>query len=164
MSDSDTIELPGGLDLDTAKDVLRQFATTDDAQIVSADTLSAKDETIDELAGVYRDALQKQTGLSDEAVAGMDVDALTSEFRDEDGDLEADTLAQNPETGTANTDTDGDDTDTLSGGVPDEAKDKLRRADLMADRTPEHADTLRSEAADLAGVDDWETLESEVDL
>jgi len=156
----DTIELPDGLDLGTAKDVLREFATTDEAQIVSADTLSQKENKIDELAGVFRDALQSQKGLSETAVEGMTVDALTAEFRDEDGELEADTLAQNPETGTGGSS--GEEKDTLSGGVPEEAKDKLRRANLLEDRTPDHADTLRAEAADLAGVDEWETLESEV--
>lgn len=157
----ETIELPSDLDLSTAKDVLREFATTDDAQIVSADTLSQKDDKIDELAGVYRDALQKQKGLSEAAVNGMTIDALTAEFRNDDGDLEADTLAQEPE---AAVPSGGSDTDTLSGAsITDDVKDKLRRADLLADRTPDHADTLRQEAAEAAGVDDWETLESEVE-
>jgi len=138
----DTIELPDGLDLDTAKDVLREFATTDEAQIVSSDVLEAKDEKIDELAGVFRDALTNQRGLKEATVDGMTVDALTAEFRDGDG---------------------SDGYDTLSGDVQSEVKEKLRRADLMESRTPDHADTLRSDAANLAGVDDWETLAAEVD-
>jgi len=160
----DTIELPDGMDLGTAKDVLREFATTDEAQIVSADTLSAKDEQIDELAGVFRDALMEQKDLSEAAVDGMTVDALTAEFRDDNGDLKADTLAQSPEAGTGGGSGGSDATgwDTLGNSEREDVKDKLRRADLMADRTPDHADTLRQEAAEMAGVDEWETLESEV--
>jgi len=154
MTDSTTIELPNGLDLDTAKDVLREFATTDDAQIVSADTLSAKDEKIDELAGVYRDALQQQKDLSEEAVNGMSIDALTAEFRNDDGELEADTLAQNPETGTANTGGDGGNPDVDNLERIEQIRDKL---DTVGNALPdERVDALHNEAADLAGADDYD--------
>ena len=41
-------------------------------------------------------------------------------------------------------------------------KDKLRRADRLADRTPEHAEALRQEAADIVGVDGPDDLDVEV--
>lgn len=157
------ITLPDGLGADEAADVLREYATTDDAQIVSADTLSAKEDAIDELAGVFRDALKAQKDLPDETVNGMGVDALTAAFRNEDGEIEADTLTQEPETGTAGGEPDDEDggVDALSADEKAEVEDKLRRADLLEDRTPDHADTLRSEAADLVGVDSADEIELE---
>jgi len=158
MSDK-TLELPEGMTADAAIEVLREYHTTDEAQIVSADTLSAKDDKLEEFAGVFRDALKANKGLKDETVNAMSVDALAHEFRNEDGDIEADTLSQTPETETPETDPDNSGTDTLSADEKRTIEDKLRRADLMESRTPEHADTLRSEAADLAGVDEADDIE-----
>jgi hypothetical protein len=153
-----TLELPEGMTADAAIDVLREYHTTEEAQIVSADTLSAKDEQLEEFAGVFRDALKAKKGLKTETVDAMGVDALAHEFRGEDGEIEADTLSQSPETGTAET-PDEPETDTLSADDKRAIEDKLRRADMMESRTPEHADTLRSEAAALAGVDDADEIE-----
>ena len=47
------------------------------------------------------------------------------------------------------------DGDALSGGVSEELQELVVRANLMADRTPEHAEALRAEAADLAGVEEF---------
>lgn len=153
-----TLELPEGMTADAAIDVLREFHTTEEAQIVSADTLSAKDEQLEEFAGVFRDALKAEKGLKEETVDAMGVDALAHEFRGEDGEIEADTLSQSPETQTAET-PDEPNKDTLSADEKQEVEDKLRRADLLESRTPDHADTLRSEAADLAGVDEADDIE-----
>lgn len=155
-----TIELPDGMDFGTAKEVLREFGTTEDAQIVSADALSKKDEQLDELAGVFRDALKSQKGLKDETVEAMPVDALAAEFRNDEGDIEAETLSQNPETQTVSTDSEPS-TDSLSASEKKDVEDKLRRAELLESRTPEHADALRSEAADIAGVEDADEIELE---
>jgi hypothetical protein len=159
MSDSKTLELPEGMTADTAADVLGEFHTTDDAQIVSADTIDNLESTVNELSEVFRDALQKQTDLSGDTVAAMPVDALCNEFRDDDGNIEADALAQNPETGQADGGDNSGGTDTLSADDKAEIEDKLRRAGMMESRTPDHADTLRSEAAEIAGVDDAEDIE-----
>lgn len=152
-----TLELPEGMTADDAIDVLREYHKTDDAQIVTADTLAAKDEKLDELAGVYRDVLKNEKGLKEETVEAMGVDALTNEFRNEDGEIEADTLSQSPETELPE-ETPGD-KDTLSAEEKAEVEDKLRRADLMESRTPDHADTLRNEAAEIAGVEDADEIE-----
>ena len=157
MSDK-TLELPEGMTADKAIDVLREYHKTDDAQIVSNDTLSKKDERLEELAGVFRDALKNEKGLKDETVNAMGVDALAHEFRNEEGEIEADTLSQTPETETPETPADPEN-DTLSADEKKEIQDMLRRADLMESRTPDHADTLRSEAADMAGVEDADEIE-----
>lgn len=154
-----TLELPEGMTADAAIDVLREFHTTEEAQIVSADTLSAKDEKLEEFAGVFRDALKAEKGLKAETVDAMSVDALAHEFRNEDGEIEADTLSQNPESQTPDETPNDSETDTLSAEEKQAVEDKLRRADMLESRTPEHADTLRSEAADLAGVEDADEIE-----
>jgi hypothetical protein len=158
MSESKTLELPQGMTADKAIDVLREFHETDEAQIVSNDTLAAKDDKIESLAGPFRDALKAQKDLPEETVEGMSVDALTAPFESEDGEIEPDTLSQSPETQSPDESPEPD-TDTLSGEEKEEVRDMLRRADLLESRTPDHADTLRSEAAELAGVDDHEEIE-----
>jgi len=160
MSDK-TLELPKDMTVETASDVLGEYHTTDDAQIVSADTLSSLENRVDELAEVFRAALENKTTLSKETIEAMPVDALCNEFRDEDGDISPDTLNQSPETTTGDGGDGGDNggTDTLSAEEKQTVRDKLDKADMMADRTPEYADTLRSEAADLAGVEDADEIE-----
>lgn len=156
------IELPEGMDLATAKDVLMEYGTTEEPQIVSADVLEAKDNQIDEFAGVFRDALKETKGLKDETVEAMGVDALAAEFRNEEGEIDVDSLAQIPESETDTLENPDDpEDDTLSADEKSEIKDKLERAERLEGRTPEHVDTLRSEAADMAGVDDYEDIELE---
>jgi len=156
MSDT-KLELPEGMTADDAADVLGEYHTTEDAQIVSADTLGDLEDTVEELAGVFRSALEEQTTLSSDTIDAMPVDALANEFRNDDGEIEVSTLSQSPETQTGG----GSEveTETLSASEKEEVQDKLRRAEMLEDRTPEHADTLRSEAADIAGVEDAEDIE-----
>lgn len=160
MSDK-TLELPEGMTADEAADVLGEYHTTDEAQIVSGDTLADKNNTIEELAAVFREALGEQTTLSEDTISAMPVDALCNEFRGEDGEIEPEVLAQTPETGTVETPDENDDpeADTLSADEKAEVREKLDKAEMMGDRTPEYADTLRAEAAEIAGVDDADEIE-----
>lgn len=160
MSEETTIELPDGMDLSTAKDVLMEYGRLEEPQVIDADTLSAKDEQINEFANVFRDALKAKADLKDDTVEAMPVDALASEFRNEEGDIDVETLSQTPETGTSEADEE-ENTDTLSAEDKEEIQDALRRADLMESRTPEHADTLRENAAELADVESYEDIELE---
>jgi len=157
--DPKELELPKGMTADVAADVLAEYHTTTDAQIMSQDALANKDEKIEEFAGVFRDILQDRRDLKEATVESMGVDALSAEFTNEDGELEADALAQPVETQQPNPNEDDGEQDALSGDAKEAVADKLRRADLLDSRTPEHADTLRSEAADLAGVDDHTEIE-----
>lgn len=163
MSDDKKLELPEGMAVDDAADVLGEFHTTDDAQIVSADRMDALESKVDELADVFRAALDDQTALSRETIDSMPVDALCNEFRDEDGEISPDTLNQTPETttGESGEETSGDDNsgsddwmDTLSRNDVEELKLKLRKANSFKNRGVEsRADTLYSEAAEIAGTD-----------
>ena len=91
----------------------------------------------------------------------MPVDALASEFRTEDGEIDVETLSQTPETQTTSPEDDPDEpsVDALSGDDKQAIKDKLKRAEMFEGRTPEHVDTLRNEAAELAGVEDASEIE-----
>lgn len=112
MTDKEII-IPEGLDVDKASEVLGEYARTDDAQIVDQSELDAledaKDDLEDEVEALeanlseieapLRAALQERTGLSEAAVSDLSYEALTDEFRNDEGDIDVDALAQNPETG-----------------------------------------------------------------
>jgi aryl carrier-like protein len=161
MSDEKTLELPEGMAVEDAADVLGEYHTTDDAQIISEERLDGLESKVDELADVFRAALDEQTALSRETIDSMPVDALCNEFRNEDGELEPDTLNQSPETTTGESgsedeggDSDGDWLDSLSRSEADEIRRKIRKADSFEGRgVDSRADTLRAEAAEIAGTD-----------
>lgn len=94
----DTITLPDSLDIETASEVLGEYAQTEDAQIIPGDTIESLRNEVEELSSVFREALQENKELSEAAVNDLSVEALTAEFRDEDGDIQVEALAQRPET------------------------------------------------------------------
>jgi hypothetical protein len=161
LTEEEKAVLAAADDVEGATDVLRSYAAAEQPEIVESDTLSEKEDTIEELASVFRDALSERTGLSEDTVNAMPVDALCNEFRNDEGEIEPETLNQSPETGTVENDEEPS-VDALSKDDKEEVQDLLRRADLLEQRTPDHADTLRSQAADLAGVDDPDEIELEV--
>lgn len=172
MSDDKTLELPEGMAVDDAADVLGEYHTTDEAQIVSADTLSNLEDKVDELADVFRAALDEQTALSRDTIDSMPVDALCNEFRDEDGEIAPDTLNQEPETttggdggsdgGDGGSDTPDDWRETLSRDDEEELQLIRRKITSFENRGIEgRVDALEQEAAEIAGVDDPETIEWE---
>jgi aryl carrier-like protein len=160
MSDDKKLELPEGMAVEDAADVLGEFHTTDDAQIVSEERIDGLESKVDELADVFRAALDEQTALSRDTIDSMPVDALCNEFRDEDGEISPDTLSQEPETTAGEVDNSGDDDnsdnwlDSLSRSEADEIRRKVRKADSFEGRGIEsRADTLYAEAAEIAGTE-----------
>lgn len=155
------LELPEGMAVEDAADVLGEFHTTDDAQIVSEARIDGLESKVDELADVFRAALDEQTALSRETIDSMPVDALCNEFRDEEGDLSPDTLNQTPETTAGEVDNSADEPndsgnwlDSLSRSEADEIRRKVRKADSFEGRgIDSRADTLYAEAAEIAGTE-----------
>lgn len=93
------IPLPDGFDdPDDAAEALREYGNHDDPVVLERDDYEALEQNIDELSSVFREALQERTDLSDEVVDDLSIDALTAEFRDDDGDIQVDALTQEPET------------------------------------------------------------------
>lgn len=101
----------------------------------------------------------------------MPLAALAAQFieradSDDDAVVDLAAFAQQPETGGAPAQPDeggagGASLADLEADERAEVRDKLRRADLMAERTPEYAETLRVEAASIVGVDDHEEIDVE---
>lgn len=154
------IRLPDGIDVETAIDALREYAQTEDAQIISSGKIDSLESEIKEAKEAFAAVLSEESPQSAETLSRQDMDALTEPFRGEEGDIDVDTLRQIPETGEVNDDSDeGSDMDTLSASEKEAIQDKLERADMFESRTPEHAESLRGEAADIAGVEDADEIE-----
>jgi len=167
------IRLPEGLDVETATDVLREFATTDEAQIVSSDRLDALQNEIAEAKEAFAAVLAEESPQSADALARQDMDALTEPYRDDDGDIDVDTLRQVPETG----DTGGDGGDGGSGGdggdgfnadgVGFEVRDELdtlakKRSSFQNRGMDGRVADIEAEMVDLSDAPDFDTLQEEV--
>lgn len=111
MSDDNTIELPEGMDVGTARDVLREFGTTEDAQVVSEDTLESLRDEISEAKEAFAALLAEESPQSAETLSRQDMDALTEPFRDEEGEIDVDTLQQTSETGAVEVDEEAEEDD-----------------------------------------------------
>lgn len=149
---------------------IRQAGGAENVEIISSDAAG----TVREALGA---ALRKRHGLPETTVEKMNWESLAAPFVTgvEEGDEDdlTDVLAQRPEVGGTDAadiaeqnqqadDTDDEDADpieSLSAEQKADVEDKLRRAEIMADRTPEYSESLRSEAAEIVGVDDLDALD-----
>lgn len=162
------IKLPDGLDADTAFDVLRDYATTDDAQIIPSGRLDALESEITEAKEAFAAILAEESPQSADTLSRQDMDALTEPFRDEEsGDIDVDTLRQTPETGTVsdkNEENDGFSVDSL--GLSDkqelETLNKKRKA-FDSRGIDSRVDALEAEMAELAGADEFEEITEVLD-
>lgn len=171
MSENE-IRLPEGLDVETATDVLREFATTDGAQIVSSDRLDALEEEITEATEAFAAVLAEESPQSADTLARQDMDALTEPFRDDDGDIDVDTLRQDPQTGDGSgggggtADDTGFDPDAVGLATKEELETLERKRSAMASRDmDERAGEIEQEMLDLVGAGedtDVDTLRREV--
>lgn len=172
MSDNE-IRLPEGLDVETATDVLREFARVDgEPTIVSESTLDSLREEINEAKEAFAAVLAEESPQSADTLARQDMDALTEPFRDEEtGDIDVDTLRQTPETGDTGADAgDGGDADgsTSIDALSLDDRQELQRLKKKRNAFEKRGidtrvDALEAEMAALAGVDDaseidWEDL------
>jgi hypothetical protein len=168
MSDN-KIRLPEGLDVETATDILREFGQTDDAQIVSSGRLDALKDEIAEAKEAFAAVLAEESPQSADTLARQDMDALTEPFRDDEGDIDVDTLQQNPQTGDAGNgdggdgEADGFDPDALDLSIREELETLSQKRTKFENMGIEgRVEDIEAEMADLAGAPDYETLETEV--
>lgn len=174
MSDNQQqIKLPEGLDVETARDVLREFGTTDDATIISEDALDALREEIQEAKDAFAAVLAEESPQSAETLARQDMDALTEPFRDDDGDIDVDTLRQDPQTGdTSGGDNDGDgagdgpvDIDSLSRDQAEELRKKREKITTFQTRDMDgRVDALQQEIADELNAESYEDVEADLEV
>jgi len=172
MSDKE-IRLPEGLDVDTATDVLREYATTDDAQIINEDTLADLREEIAEAKEAFAAVLAEDSPQSADTLARQDMDALTEPFRDDEGDIDVDTLRQEPETGDAGGgdgsgggdggDDGGFDADSVGFGTRNELETLARKRTTFESRDMDgRVAEIEAEMVELSGAPDFDTLQKEV--
>lgn len=180
VSQPAVVEAAAAERLDEADDLLDEADDVDDPTVVSEAEYDAMQEDVEAVEGVLAEALSESRGLKEATVEAMGLGAMISEFKDEDGEFELEALSQHPETGGAGgsgSDGSGSGSGSGDGGsggsdgfdpadvdveTRQEAKDRLRRADLMENRTPEHAEALRNEAADLLDVEEVDEIDYEV--
>lgn len=169
---------------DEAEDLLEAASGISDWEVVPSDQREDEQEALEAVEELLSDALKEHHDLRDAVVDAMSAPQMVAQFRDEDdGEIELEALAQQPETGGADTPADdggsGDGGSAGAGGSGDggdggadpledlslderrTVADKLDRAEMMDDRTPEYADTLRQEAADIVGVESADDINTE---
>jgi hypothetical protein len=135
--------------------------SAEDPMVVEASDYEALQSRVDTVEGVFAEALQDRTGLSDQAIEAMPFEAMAAEFETDDGDLNAEALTQSPETGSDVTDSSSE---ALSGEEKAEAEEhrevieslagkggvaeheRKRRAERLAEITGEDPDTILEEA------------------
>lgn len=171
MSDN-TIELPEGLDVDAARDVLREFGQADDAQIINQSKLDSLESEIDEFKSVFAELLSEESPQSAETLSEQSAKALTEPYRDDEGSIEVDTLRQEPESGEVDT-TEGtegsDSTDISVDNLSLDDKEKIQTV-LMPKRTSfksrgmdSRVDALETQIADTFGAESYEEVEPELE-
>ena len=171
------IRLPDGLDVETATDVLGEYARTDDAQIVDKDTLEGFKEELKAAKEAFAAVLAEESPQSADTLARQDMDALTEPFRDDEGSIDVDTLRQNPETGSGNGAGDGGDNggNGTGNGFDVDALDhstieEIRTIDLPKKTAFENrgmdkrVDTLEAEIAEKVGAESFEDVAAELEV
>lgn len=160
------IKLPEGMEADEAADVLREYGAAEDAQIVETTKLDSLKGEIEEFKQVFAELLAEESPQSAETLADQSAKALTEPYRDEEGDLEVETLRQEPETGEVDSkedkEPDGFDVSALSRDEIEEIETLERKKGVFAERGIDgRIDSLKAEMADIAGVDEYEDIEME---
>lgn len=163
---------------DEASELLEAASGIDEWELVESDERAAEQEALEAVEELLSDALKEHHDLRDSVVDTMGAPAMVNQFRDEDdGEVELEALAQQPETGGADpqgdggsgADDDGGDdpdddpnpVDALSADERKAVRENLEKADMMTDRTPDYAETLRTEAKETLGVDDLDEIDRE---
>lgn len=178
LSEAQETERPVVVDYEEAQMIDQTEALREKAEGIDDPVVVEEDQRTDELEALaaveelLSDALQEKHGLREGVVEAMEAPQMVDQFRDEEeGDLDFEALAQTPQTGG---DPDGgDDGDGGSGGADgaiealsaeerEEVADKLDTAERMDGRTPEFAESLREEAAEIVGVEDAAEIDTEV--
>lgn len=174
---SNELKLPDGIDLETARSVLQDYAQTDDAKIVSEGTVDALQDEIDEFKQVFAEVLSEDSPQSAETLAKQDAEGLTEPFRDAEGEIEVDTLRQSPETGDPDGgDGDGNDggnggngnepnLDALSGSQQRRITERLlpKRSSYKQRGMEKSVEKIETEILEMTGGEDFEDVEGELE-
>ena len=147
ISESEVAVLEAAESLDAPAEALQEFAAAEQPTVVEQDTYEA-------MRGVLTDALSERAELKESTIEALSFSALVDEFRNDDGDLQAEALVQNPESRTP----DADKTEALS-----EDADTEKAEALYADYQTFGNEALKSDIKDALGVSDWDTATEVLD-
>lgn len=165
MDDPEVVEADALRRFNENVELINAAEEHDEPTVVDETEYESLQENVETIEEVLGNVLVETKGLKEATVEAMGLEAMAAEVGD---DLDVEVLSQEPETGdVSGTESEGAETESLGdvdAETKSEAADILRRADLMKDRTPDHADALRQEAAELLGAEDVEALESAVEL
>lgn len=158
-------------DPEGAIDVLAEYERREEPRIVEQSEWETLEAETAEARTAFAAILADDSPMSADALAESSMDALTEPFRDDDGNLQVDTLRQEPETGEPDAPTDdGDDpddpmsVDSLSLDERDSLQQKRQKITAFENRgMPGRADTLRAEIAEMFGADEYDDVEPELE-
>jgi hypothetical protein len=91
ITDTDVAVLEAAESLDEPVEALEEFAATEQPTVVNG-------ETFESMRGVLEEALNEKADLKESTIEALSFGALVSEFQNDDGELVAEALVQNPET------------------------------------------------------------------
>jgi len=155
MSDAKEITLPSGMETEEAVEVLESAAGYDEPQIVEQTDYEALEENITTVRGIFEEALVDRTDLKEETVGGLEFEALTSEFQNEEGEFEVEALTQEPES----SEPDPEDSPEALGEEADEEKAEA----LYNDYQNFGNDRLKGDIVEALGVEDFDTAKEVLD-
>jgi hypothetical protein len=168
LSDEEQALLAAVDDPSEAIDVLRDYHSREEPTIIDTDTLDDLRDEVAEAKEAFAAVIAEESPQSADALARQDMAGLTEPFRDDDGDIDVDTLQQTPETQEPDApddeggDDDGFDPDALSLSEREELQRLASKRTTFANRGMDgRADTLAREMADLADVEDYDEIELE---
>lgn len=131
----------------------------DEPALVEKNKYEKNGKRVAEIRNRLAETLIDTSDLRAETVSALSFDALWDEFTDHGDDVpDIAVLTQTPEAGGIGEDED----DGPTADDVDEIESLLSRADMMDRHAPGHAESLRSDAADLAGVESHDEIDLEV--
>lgn len=166
MDSATVIESEDAERLAEADELLADAEDVDDPVVVDSEAHEAMQDNVDTVRGVLEDALAERTDLREDTIEALSFDALAGEFENEEGEFDAEALVQSPETGGVSDDEEEEDAEfdaeALSADEREEINSLLARADNLEAVDPDYAESLREDAAELAGADDYEIITEEL--
>jgi len=100
ISDSEEALLEAVNDPENAAEVLKDYQSHEEPEIVEQNKIETLEARVGDIATLADNRLMEDKGLSEATVEAMSLEAKLAEFSNEDGNLEAESLIQTPETGT----------------------------------------------------------------
>lgn len=145
-------------------EALSELESFDDPHVVEADDYQATAESLADYRSALIDTAVEDGAMKPSEAVDADVEALHDALSEDGEEFTAEALMQVPETGTteeAEEGTDDDGVEALSEEEAEEVRSLSARAETFDSFNPEHAEALRSEAAELAGVEEFEKIDTE---